>query len=124
VFPVLGIPILVAALEVQSPVDLGSCQIAAPIQQQMGDGATGSASGGYELFVRFANAGNQPLKRVVFALNDGSTVVDVGTFTPGVTIDHRLDLAPTNAASCHVVSATFADGTQWNASQPEQTASR
>jgi hypothetical protein len=108
----------------QSPVDVASCQVVAPIQEQLGDGA-GDPAGGYELFTRFANSGGQPIKRIVFALNDGTRVVDVGKFTPGVTINHWFDLAPTDADSCHVVSATFADGTKWSAHQgPEQTASR
>jgi Haemolysin-type calcium binding protein related domain len=72
-------------------------------------------TGGYNLRVQFANAGNQPITRVVFALNNGKTVVDAGTFAPGVMIKHEFDLAPTNAGSCHVESVTFADGTQWNA---------
>jgi hypothetical protein len=66
------------------------------------------------LHVRFTNGGNQPIRRVVFGLSDGSTVVDAGTFAPGVTIDHTFYLSPTHADSCSVASASFADGTQWN----------
>ena len=50
-----------------------------------------------------------------FALNDGTNVVDVGTFRPDVAIDHFLALPETDATSCTVASVTFADGKSWNA---------
>jgi hypothetical protein len=67
-----------------------------------------TVTGGYNLHVRFADSGNQPIERVVFALNDGSTVVDAGTFSPRVTIDQTFELMPNNADGCSVGSATFA----------------
>jgi hypothetical protein len=116
VFPAFGIPTLVAALAVQSPVHVATCEISAPTQElNLGDVGPAVFTGGYELHVRFTNGGNQPITRIVFALNDGSTVVDAGTFTPGVTIKHTFDLTPTDADSCSVASATFADGTRWSA---------
>jgi hypothetical protein len=114
VFPAFGIPTLVAALAVQSPVHVATCEISAPIQElNMGTDIGPTVAGRYELHVRFTNDGNQPITRVVFALNDGRTVVDAGTFAPGVTIDHKLDLMPNDADSCRADSATLADGTQW-----------
>jgi hypothetical protein len=116
VFPAFGIPTLVAALAVQSPVHVETCDIFAPIiDLHMGTDIGTTETGAYNLRVRFANDGNQPITRVVFALNDGRTIVDAGTFAPGVMINHWFDLAPTNADSCHVESVTFADGTRWNA---------
>jgi hypothetical protein len=111
-----GIPILVAALAAQSPVHVATCAISAP-PQGLGREYVGTAvfTGDDELHVRFTNRGNQPVTRVVFALSDGSTVVDAGTFAPGVTIDHTFYLTPTDADSCSVASATFSDGTEWNA---------
>jgi hypothetical protein len=72
-----------------------------------------TVTGGYELHVRFTNDSNQPITRIVFALNDGSRVTDAGTFAPGVMIDHTFDLVPSDADSCSVDSVTFADGAQW-----------
>ncbi len=116
VFPAFGIPVLVAALAVQSPVHIATCEISAPSPGlNMGTEIGTMETGGYLLHVRFTNGGNQPITRVVFALNDGSTVVDAGTFAPGMTIDHTFALMPSNADSCSVDSATFADGTQWSA---------
>jgi hypothetical protein len=82
-----------------------------------------TVTGGYNLHVRFADSGNQPIERVVFALNDGSTVVDAGTFSPRVTIDQTFELMPNNADGCSVGSATFADGTQWSARATDPVAS-
>jgi len=116
VFPAFGIPVLVAALTVHSPIHIATCEISAPIRDlHLGTDIGTTVTGGYNLHVRFADGGNQPIKRVVFALNDESTVVDAGTFSPRVTIDHRFDLMPNNADACSVGSATFADGTQWSA---------
>src|SRR5713226_5036195 len=100
----------------QAPVHIASSEIVTPIQTlHMGKEIGPTVAGGYELHVRFTNDGNQPITRIVFALNDGSTVVDAGTFAPGVTIDQTLDLARSDADSCTIESATFADGTQWKA---------
>jgi hypothetical protein len=109
-----GIPTLVAVLAVQPPVHLETCKIEAPVQQlHMGRDIGPTVTGGHELHVRFTNDGNQPITRIVFALNDGRTVADAGTFAPGVTIDQTLDLGPSDDAdSGRVESVTFADGTQ------------
>lgn len=69
----------------------------------------------YQLRIQFSNDGDQPITRLVIALNDGRTVVDVGTFTPGIMIDHTFDIAPGEADSCSIASARFADGTEWYA---------
>jgi hypothetical protein len=74
-----------------------------------------TVTGGAELHVRFTNDGDQSIKRIVFALNDGRTVADTGTFAPGATIEQTLDLASSDAQSGRVDSVTFADGTQWSA---------
>jgi hypothetical protein len=99
----------------QPPVHVETFKVAAPIQQlhtgrDIGPTVT---AGEDQLHVRFTNDGDQPIKRVVFVLNDGTTVADVGTFAPGATIDHTFDLGPTDADMGSVESVTFADGTQW-----------
>jgi hypothetical protein len=111
----LAIPVLVAALAMP-PVHVATCDISTPTPAlNIGTDGVPMAGGGNELHVRFSNDGNQPITRIVFALNGGGTVVDAGTFAPGVTIDHRFDVIPSEADSCSVESATFADGTEWNA---------
>jgi hypothetical protein len=83
-----------------------------------------TVTGGYDLHVRFTDGGNQPIKRIVFALSDGTAVVDAGTFSPRVMIDHTFDLMLNNADACSVGSATFADGTQWSARATDPVATR
>jgi hypothetical protein len=125
--PAFGIPVLLTALAMQSPADtaafsmqspvhIAACEVfGAPADLNIGNDGVPSAPAVSQLHVRFSNAGNQPIKRVVFTLNDGSHVVDAGTFTSGVTIDHDFDIAGDEASSCSVSSVTYADGSQWKA---------
>jgi hypothetical protein len=96
------------------PVDLASCEPSKPItvSSNNDDSTTVVASA---LHVRFSDMAAQPISRVTFTLDDGTTVNDVGTFSPGVVIDHNLRLANTEVTSCSVSAATFADGTAWDA---------
>ena len=72
--------------------------------------------GAHALHVRFSDLAAEPISRVTFALDDGATTVnDVGTFSPGITIDHNLRLASAAATSCAVSAVTFADGATWDA---------
>ena len=57
---------------------------------------------------------NQSLRRIVFALSDGTDIVDAGRFAPGVTIDYTFDLPPDEEGSRSVAAVTFANGTQWS----------
>jgi hypothetical protein len=50
---------------------------------------------------------------VTFTLDDGATINDVGTFSPGIAIDHNLHLASTAATSCAISAVAFANGTTW-----------
>jgi hypothetical protein len=65
--------------------------------------------------VRFSDTALEPISRVTFTLDDGATVSDIGTFSPGVTINHVLQLASTEATSCSVTAVSFADGATWHA---------
>lgn len=97
-----------------APIDLGSCEASKPITaSSSNDGPT--TVGASALHVRFSDAAAKPISRVIFTLDDGATVNDVGTFNPGVVIDHSLRLANTEATSCTVSAVTFADGTAWDA---------
>jgi hypothetical protein len=56
--------------------------------------------GFYAVHIRFTNVAQEPLIRVVFALDDGMHLTDVGKFSLNVQIDHTFFLDPTNATSC------------------------
>jgi hypothetical protein len=95
-----------------APIDLAGCEASKPITvSSSNDGPT--TVGASALHVRFSDAAAKPISRVIFILDDGATVNDVGTFSPGVVIDHNLRLANIEATSCTVSAVTFADGTAW-----------
>jgi hypothetical protein len=96
------------------PVKLAMCDVLTPVTTQENDGGP-TTSCAYALHVRFSNASQQPISRVTFTLNDGTRVNDLGTFGPGITINHALGLTSTGAASCSVTAVEFADGTTWMA---------
>ena len=89
------------------------CDIVTPTVVQNDNGP--STVGVYALRVRFSDATTEPISRVTFTLDDGTKVIDAGTFSPGIAIDHALDLNGTNATSCTVTAVQFADGATWNA---------
>jgi hypothetical protein len=95
------------------PVRLATCEVLTPTTVQTDNGPT--TVGIYALRVRFTDTTSEPITRVTFTLDDGSQVSDVGAFSPGVAIDHALDLSSTNARSCAVTIVRFANGTTWNA---------
>ncbi len=96
------------------PVKLAKCEVSTPIIVPSGNDAGDTTVGTYALQVRFSDTAPEPISRVTFTLNDGATVSDVGTFSPGVTINHTLRLASTEATSCSVTAVNFADGGTWN----------
>jgi hypothetical protein len=95
------------------PVRLATCEVLTPTTVQNDNGPT--TIGVYSLHVRFADTTSQPISRVTFTLDDGSQVSDVGTFSPGVAINHALGLSSTKASTCAVTVVTFKNGTTWNA---------
>jgi hypothetical protein len=116
VLPLLGIPAIVLALAAQPPAHLATCELSHSTQHlHLGTDRGTTVTGNNELHVRFTNNANERITHITFALSDGSTVDDDGTFAPGVTINQTFDLTPNDADSCSVESATFADGTEWNA---------
>jgi hypothetical protein len=100
-------------LSSMSPVRLATCEVLTPTTVQNDNGPT--TVGVYALHVRFADTTSQPISRVTFTLDDGSQVSDVGTFSPGVAINHALGLTTTTARSCEATMVRFANGTIWNA---------
>ncbi len=95
------------------PVGLATCEVLTPSVVQNDNGS--DMVGSYALHVRFTDATSEPISRVTFTLDDGSQVTDVGTFSPGVAINHALDLSSTAATSCVVTIVRFENGTTWNA---------
>jgi hypothetical protein len=74
--------------------------------------------------ISYVNKTPLPASRVVFAVNyrgDVEHVVDAGTFSPGVSIDHTfgqftgLAFLGVRPNSCRVAAVRFTDGTAWRA---------
>jgi hypothetical protein len=97
------------------PVRIESCQISMPTVVESGDDTPSKIVGDYSFHIRFVDTANRTVSRVTFRLNDGVRIVDAGTFSPGITIDHTLPLSHTDATTCAVTSVTFTDGESWNA---------
>jgi hypothetical protein len=70
------------------------------------------------LRIAFTNSNNSPATEVVFALlNHGSVEMrldDVGSFAPGVTINHAFPNQNSSIQNVAIAQAKFADGTVWN----------
>jgi hypothetical protein len=96
------------------PIELATCEVSKPVTTWSNNDDTTNV-GASALHVRFSDAAAKPISRVIFTLDDGATVNDVGTFNPGVAINHNLRLTRTAATSCVVSAVTFADGTAWDA---------
>jgi hypothetical protein len=110
------VPLLLSSLVGFSsvpPVGLTTCEVLTPtiIQSDNGSNTVGS----YALHVRFTDATSEPISRVIFTLDNGSQVSDVGRFSPGVAINHALNLSATDATSCAVTMVRFEDGSIWKA---------
>jgi hypothetical protein len=76
------------------------------------------------LHIAYVNKSRLTASRVVFSVNyrgDVEHVVDAGTFSPGVTIDHTfgqftgLAFLGQRPNSCRVAAVRFTDGTAWRA---------
>lgn len=96
------------------PIELASCEVSKPVTVLINNDDSTSV-GAAALHVRFSDIATEPISRVTFTLDDGATINDVGTFSPGVAINHNLRLASTAATSCVVSAVTFADGATWDA---------
>lgn len=97
------------------PIELASCEVSKPVAVWSTNDDPIAVGGASALHVRFSDIATEPISRVTFTLDDGATINDVGTFSPGVPIDHNLRLANAAATSCAVSAVTFADGATWDA---------
>ena len=107
---------LTLALTVANPVNIATCTVDPVVMQTSGDVSTQEIIG-KQIHISFVNTGNEPISSVAFAVNqDGktSTILDRGTFSPGVAISHywRGD-READDVSCSVNSVLFADGSSW-----------
>jgi hypothetical protein len=102
------------ALVSAPPIELARCEVSKPVAVWINNDAHTTVGGASALHVRFSDIAAEPISRVTFTLDDGTTVNDVGTFGPGVAINHDLRLASAAATSCVVSAVTFADGAIWN----------
>jgi len=76
------------------------------------------------LEIAYVNKSSLPASRVVFSVNyrgDIEHVIDAGTFSPGVSIDHTfgqftgLAFLGQRPNSCRVAAVRFTNGTAWRA---------
>ncbi len=107
---------LTLALTMANPVNIATCSVDPIVMVTSGDTTTQEIIG-TQVHISFVNTGSQPISSVAFAVNeDGKTrtILDRGTFSPGVAISHywRGDRDLTDV-SCSVNSILFADGTSW-----------
>jgi hypothetical protein len=120
---------LPAGAQGASPIAITSCQVlqyvptrAHPFWRPFGPYPYGSPyTDGIQ--IAYVNHASQPAKRVAFETNYRGNIqhiIDAGTFSPGVTINHTFGdytglawLGP-NLNSCRVVAVRFADGSDWH----------
>jgi hypothetical protein len=115
---------LVAALTAQqntayastSPIQVAACD--ASVASTTAAGFPGiSVPAASSVSIAFVNQNQKTVKSVTFNVN-GASVVDAGTFSPGVTIKHEFvspQLLGDSDATCSVQSVAFADGSVWQA---------
>jgi hypothetical protein len=115
------LPLLLAVLISQStttPVDLKSCQVTTwQTSLPTVYNALPTTFESRVVNVRYVNDQSKAISRIQFTLDDGTKVTDVGTFSPGVTIDHSFGIGYAKARSCRVTAVQFTDGTSWQQSQ-------
>jgi hypothetical protein len=110
------VPLILSSLvgfSSSSPVGLTTCEVVTPTVLQSDNGS--DVVGRYAIRVRFTDATPEPISRVTFTLDDGSQASDVGTFSPGISINHALNLSRTDATSCAITVVRFKNGAVWSA---------
>jgi len=115
----ITLPAATLALALSNPVQVSTCSVDTEVAStSSGDYPTYQTIGTI-LHIRFVNTGPTPVSSVAFNVSeDGktSTIVDRGTFSPGVEISHTFRGEVYGyGASCKVASVLFADGSAWMA---------
>lgn len=118
----ITIAALTLALSMTNPITIATCAVDQVVTQTSGDTNTSEVIAA-QVHLTYVNKGSKPISSIAFAVDeDGvtSTIVDQGTFSPGVPITRywRADRTLQDV-SCSVNSVLFADGTTWtNQSSP------
>jgi hypothetical protein len=104
----------------QAPVAITACNLTTPLNVPAAFGLDTPSAG--SIAISFRNQNTKPIASVAFDVTSGvakNRIVDMGTFSTGVEIDHRFSVpAFSNTlgdVSCTVTSVAFADGTTWQA---------
>ena len=103
------------------PVDVKSCALE-PDPTTLTNEFAIRASGAEWVSISFVNEDSKPVTSVSFDVTDGhktSRLVDRGTFSSGVAINHLFDARQfpnaNSSVTCTLDSVSFADGTEWEA---------
>ncbi len=115
----ITLPAVTLALALTNPVQISTCSVNTEVAESSSGDAPTYQVFGTLLNIRFVNNGPTPISSVAFDVSeDGkkTTIVDRGTFSPGVAIAHtfRGEMYG-DEASCNVASVLFADGSAWMA---------
>ncbi|HEX8806966.1 MAG TPA: hypothetical protein VF741_08450 [Candidatus Aquilonibacter sp.] len=107
---------LTLALTMTNPINIATCAVDPVVVQTSGD-VTRQEIIGTQIHITFVNRGSKAISSVAFAVDeDGTTntILDRGTFSPGIAVSHywRGDRTLQNV-SCSVNEVLFADGTSW-----------
>jgi hypothetical protein len=103
-----------------APVSVASCALnfTPNIPQPFGASTPGTES----LSISFVNQDSKSISSVAFNVSDGNTtsrIVDKGTFSNGVQINHEYAApqfgADVSDVTCSIQSVAFADGSTWQA---------
>jgi hypothetical protein len=113
----ITLPAVTLALALTNPVQISTCSVDTEVAStSSGDSPTYETIGTI-LHIRFVNNGPTPVSSVAFNVSEdgkASTIVDRGTFSPGVEISHTFRGEMYGyEASCKVASVQFADGSAW-----------
>lgn len=117
-----------AFAQTASPIHIDSCDVK-KVHSEYGLGSLFVKGKGYNFFnVTFTNTSKETVKHIVFQVEFEKSryeVTDVGSFTPGEKVTHRLRdhgkdthafaRTGTGPTECSVLSATFSNGETWKA---------
>ena len=102
-----------------SPIKIQTCSVDTTLATVNSGEAVSFQPMASGLRISFVNEAPKPIASVSFTVEDsGGTihrVVDVGTFSPGITIAHAYNAPVSNIGdvTCNVSAVAFADGESW-----------
>lgn len=101
------------------PVAVAGCSVVGHWPAISGSYFGPIVSGNSSLNISFVDRDPKPIRKVEFAVSDGNVtipVVDEGTFSTGVAVNHHFSepALTDRGVSCAVRSVAFADGSTWS----------